>query len=399
MAMAAAASVRSSRLLRPASASAARAGAGRGRAAGHARGAARLAAPWSWRGEDLGAMDWTHQLTPEDVAEIRGAVAHARGTKLAEITSENAHETFPLPEVRKRMRVVKEALVEGVGVALVRGLPVESMSDADAALAYWGLCAHLGDVVAVPQNAKGHLLGHVCDIGGDASDPATRIYTTAKAQPWHTDSADIVGLLCLQTAEKGGDSGVVSSAAVYEELARRRPELAEALCDEVVWDRKGEVPDGEAPFFGVPVFTPSDDGRVVSMHDRSFVDAAQRRFTAEDGVPRLTRLQEEALDLVDALADELQLTMRLAPGDIQLLHSHTTWHMRTAYADAPRPLRAGGRRRRHLLRLWLSAVGPTAWSLPSSFARRYGCVSPGVVRGGIRAGFQTAPYAPLTPEG
>ena len=80
------------------------------------------------------------------------------------------------------------------------------------------------------------------DIGGDASRPETRLYTTSVAQPFHTDSADIVRctagaeapagclaadaacvrcwqvvLLCLAQARAGGDSQVVSSAAIYNE--------------------------------------------------------------------------------------------------------------------------------------------------------------------------------------
>ena len=39
----------------------------------------------------------------------------------------------------------------------------------------------------------------------DAEDPKTRIYATSLAQPYHVDrAADIVGLLCLQTAKEGG---------------------------------------------------------------------------------------------------------------------------------------------------------------------------------------------------
>ena len=233
------------------------------------------------------------------------------------------------------------------------------------------------------------------DLGTDPNDPATRIYTTSAAQPWHTDSADIVGLLCLQQAVEGGHSGVVSSTAVFDEVRRRDEDAANALLEFYLWDRKGEVPDGKAPFFGVPVFTEMN-GRMVSMHDRSFIDAAQRRFTTEDGVPRLTDRQIAALDLADAVADELQVKMTLAPGDLQLIHSHCTWHMRTEHVDGER--RTSGRRRRHLLRLWLATTGDDAWSLPDAFVERYGDVDVGKVRGGIRCPGAT-PYAPLTPHG
>lgn len=45
------------------------------------------------------------------------------------------------------------------------------------------------------QNEKAHLIGHVKDVGIDSKhqNPATRIYLTSVAQPWHVDCTDIVG--------------------------------------------------------------------------------------------------------------------------------------------------------------------------------------------------------------
>jgi len=51
---------------------------------------------------------------------------------------------------------------------------------------------------------QGHLLGHVCDMGLDPNNPNHRVYATSAAQPFHTDSVDIVGLLCLREAMEGG---------------------------------------------------------------------------------------------------------------------------------------------------------------------------------------------------
>ena len=51
----------------------------------------------------------------------------------------------------------------------------------EAALAYWGLCLHIGR--PLPQNRHGHLLGHVKNTALDQHHPDTRIYATARAQP------------------------------------------------------------------------------------------------------------------------------------------------------------------------------------------------------------------------
>lgn len=49
----------------------------------------------------------------------------------------------------------------------------------------------------------------------------TRVYATPLAQPYHTDSADAVGLLCLRPGLQGGLSSWASSVSVHNELLRR----------------------------------------------------------------------------------------------------------------------------------------------------------------------------------
>ncbi|MCH8201006.1 MAG: TauD/TfdA family dioxygenase, partial [Chloroflexi bacterium] len=98
---------------------------------------------------------------------------------------------------------------------------------ARTAAAFWGMGLRIGDPVS--QNYKGHLLGHVLDLMGDSrdKDPTTRAYNTSSELDYHTDSCDVVVLLCLQKAKSGGLSSVASAVAVYNEMLRRRPDLAE----------------------------------------------------------------------------------------------------------------------------------------------------------------------------
>lgn len=68
-----------------------------------------------------------------------------------------------------------------------RGLPVERYSREEVMLAYWGLGLHWGP--AKSNNAKGHLIGHIKDIGLDPAAPTTRLFATCAAQPFHNDAA------------------------------------------------------------------------------------------------------------------------------------------------------------------------------------------------------------------
>ena len=361
--------------------------------------------PCVWRGPELRDAPelWTHRLTSSEIAELDAALERARAANLDVI--DLTPETFPLPSLAPRLRTLRDELVLGRGIFLFRGLPVARWDRWETCAAFYGLGAHMG--WTCPQNAQGHVLGHVKDLGNDPNDPATRLYTTAAAQPFHTDSADIVGLLCVKNAACGGESQVVSTAAVYNELVSNDPESASALLEPFPVDRKGETPPGKKPTYDMPVFHVHRDERDESLegletrdanegscpyvlsgiYDRSFVDAAQKRWSAADGVPRLTRAQIDALDALDATCadDEFRLDMRLEPGDAQWLHNHTTFHARSAYERGSD---------RHLLRVWVAPEN--ARRLPAAFAERFGELEPGPNRGGVRVEGQT-PHCALEP--
>jgi hypothetical protein len=288
-----------------------------------------------------------------------------------------------LPTLGKRLRGIHEALIHGSGFALLRALPVSTWSRSVTAAVFFGIGQHLG--FARPQNARGHVLGHVIDMGLRADDPNVRIYQTHARQTFHTDSSDIVGLVCLQQARSGGDSALVSSNTIYNEMRRDYPELLAALFDPLATDRRGEVAAGQKPFFEIPVFT-WHAGLMSTIYQRQYIDSAQRF----DDAMRLTPLHVEALDCFDALANDARLNflMRLEAGDMQFVHNHTLLHDRTAFEDWAEP-----KRKRHLLRLWLSS--PEARPLPEVWAQRYGTVEPGL-RGGVTIP-EAAWNAPLDP--
>src|SRR5258708_12254865 len=76
---------------------------------------------------------------------------------------------------------------------------------------------------AVTQNPKGDLLGHVYDHGRRYGDIDVRGYETSAHLPFHTDSGDIVGLLCLRRSKSGGLSSVGSAVTIHNEILKRHP--------------------------------------------------------------------------------------------------------------------------------------------------------------------------------
>jgi hypothetical protein len=326
----------------------------------------------AWYGPDLmGRTDWIVRLSEAEIEEVERAADHLAQSaeSFVDVTSIKA-ENFPLPALRPRLRELLEEVLSGRGFVLIKSLPVERWTKRQAAIAFLGIGVHLGHLRM--QNAGGHVLGHVKDLGRSSTDPNTRIYQTRDRQTHHTDSCDVVGLLCLRTAKSGGLSNLVSSTTIFNEMRRRRPDLLRVLLDKIETDRRGEVPEGGKPYFSIPVFN-WHEGLLSTIYQRQYIESA-RRFP---GVSPLSPLQIEALDLFDELANDprLNLMMEFQPGDMQFVHNHTILHDRTAFEDFPEP-----ERKRHLLRLWLAP--PNARPLPAVYAERFGSVTPGN-RGGI----------------
>lgn len=323
-----------------------------------------------WYGPDLARKpdEWIIRLSEADIGELEAAARRfiESGVALGQLSPGQ----FSLPTLGPRLKAWRERLIHGIGFLVLRGLPVARYSEVESATIFFGLGAHVGN--ARSQNAMGHVLGHVCNTGVNSADPGVRIYQTSERQTFHTDSCDVVGLLCLQAAREGGLSLLVSAAAVFNEMREQRPDLLELLLEPIATDRRGEVPEGMLPFLLIPVFS-HFKGQITPFYQRQYIESAQR---FEDA-PRLTEKHIEALDLFDSLCDspDMHLSMMLERGDMQFVYNHALLHDRTAFTDWLEP-----GRRRHLLRLWLSVPGDRA--LPEVFASRFGSVAIGN-RGGI----------------
>jgi len=311
---------------------------------------------------------WLYCLAPAEVEDLENAARHflALGRNVGQISK----ESFPLSVFNKHIIDLKHCLLTGTGVEVLRGLPISSYTQEFAAVVFCGIGVHLGR--ARSQNAQGHILGHVRDIGANVNDPSSRIYQTSERQSFHTDSADVVALLCLKNAKQGGKSLLVSAESIYNRMKTECPELIFKLFEPISTDRRGEIPEGAKPFMNIPVLC-WEHGFLTVFYQRQYIESAQR---FKDAIP-LTPELVEALDKFDALANhpDLCFGMQLEPGDMQFVYNHSQLHDRTSFQDWPDP-----EQRRHLMRLWLSMEGDRP--LPECFKERYGSIKIGD-RGGI----------------
>jgi hypothetical protein len=305
---------------------------------------APITSPAAWRAADVAdPTGWTIELTEGQRHELAEVARSARVAGLTIATI--ADEDVSLPSLAPVLDHVVEDLRRGRGFVLIRGFPVDVLDPVEVELAYLSLGLELGTPVS--QDAAGTLLGHVRDERVECTGPEVRLYRTRDRQDFHTDGADIIGLLCLHGARSGGESKLASSYAVYNEILRRRPDLLEVLYEPMWWDRNGEEAAGEDPAFPLPVLH-DVGGEPRIFYIGWYIRDAQRH----PNVPRLTGEQREALDLIETIANDraFHVEMDFRPGDVQLLNNAKILHSREAFEDDD-----ALDERRHLLRLWLSA--------------------------------------------
>ncbi|MBZ0231040.1 MAG: TauD/TfdA family dioxygenase [Deltaproteobacteria bacterium] len=294
------------------------------------------APPGDFVGPDLTPEHYVHELPPavrRELARLLAAIA----------AGENVE-----PDVRATMddatARTAAALATGPGLILLRGVPVAGHDRATLATLYTMFGRALGR--PMPQNLEGETITDIRDTGEDPADPDVRLYRTRAEQDFHTDGADVIGLLALRTARSGGASRIVSSVRVYEAVREQRPDLAPLLLQPWFF----RIPGAKAR--GLPEAMPRPIVTVVGDKIESFfIGWYIRNAQGLPGVPPLSDAQHEVLALYEATANDpaLYLDMDFQPGDVQWLRNCFVLHKRTAYED-----HAEAERKRHLLRLWLA---------------------------------------------
>jgi hypothetical protein len=201
----------------------------------------------------------------------------------------------------------------------------------------------------MPQNPAGECLTQVRDRGAGRGG---RGYLSNEALAFHSDTTDILALFCVRSASSGGDTAVVSSLRVFRELAALdardvlavlRTGFVYAYPERSEDSRAHRVPAPERP--RIPVFSDCG-GRISCRYLRAFIELADERHRSS-----LSDIERRALDLSDQVATraDLQLRLRLQPGDLLLVNNYSVLHSRTAFEDDP-----DDARKRLLLRLWIN---------------------------------------------
>lgn len=316
---------------------------------------APIDSPAAWRSDSLGVeSNWRITLSDAQRTELVAEVkrSHAAQPDFAELTA----ASFNLPSLQQTLAAVPSRLEGGLGFVVLSGLPVAQLSDGENSRMLWALGVHMGE--PEPQDKAGALMHIVTDTGQsvEKSDNVRGFQTNNELQ-FHTDGADAFALMCVRQGRSGGDSRLVSSTTVFNELVTRYPELAVELQKPFIFDARAQNP-WEKKTQATPIFV-YHEGYVSALYKRQYIELAERF----DEVPRLSDKQVEALDKLDELCrnPNIALHFRLQPGDLVMANNYSCFHARTEYQDVDDPAL-----RRRMDRLWLTI--PTGRPLPETYA-------------------------------
>ncbi|GES58051.1 hypothetical protein ATEIFO6365_0004020200 [Aspergillus terreus] len=246
--------------------------------------------------------------------------------------------TFPLPSLHPILRDISNNIHRGTGFSLVRGIPVDQYSREDNVIIYVGLSSHIGCIRgrqdhqhnSVPADV---MIAHITDFSSSADSRSVTLpaYTDGEVI-LHTDTGDIVSLFALEEPAHGGESLLASGWRVYNELAKTRPDLVEALASD--WPIPSSKKEGlirrRPLIFPLNPSATAPDGVLIHFSRRSFSD-----FGGWSHSNALSVKQAEALDALHFLAESFHVAMELRKGDMQFLNNLSILHARRSYTDIP----------------------------------------------------------------
>jgi len=290
---------------------------------------------------------WRIQVTDQLLATFRQTVAEL---VLDDGFFESyAHGKIAVPGLQELADEMRKELQEGSGVVWLKGPPASGFTETQMKFFFLAVGEAMGNTIG----NYGRLYD-VKDHGGSYKKERIPVSQTRATTGFHTDSSahntmpDIVALLCVQPARTGGESLVVSAAAIHEELRKTNPETLTLLYREFIRDvvTPGVGKTREALLNNrFPVFSQGLYGPGVSFrYMRYWIEKGH-----QEAELALSDKEMAALDTLDMLLSlpRFAAQFRLEAGDHVWANNHVVAHNRTGYEEDPQEPR-------HLVRMWIS---------------------------------------------
>ncbi len=289
--------------------------------------------PSAWTAASLGGKaEIVRTLDASALAAFDKAAIALHGKPFSEISRADLSD----PALAGAMTSIRAAVMDGPGLALLRGPDPARYDPEDYARLYFAMGAYLGCGVVQSYNGD-----YVARVERNPNLPWRGTTTDMELRP-HTDFHEVMSLASVSLPISGGVSAFVSSLAIHNVLAREQPELLPPLYEG--WYNLSPL-ERTPSARKVPVYSWTD-GKLSCFFNRVFYQKAEE---ASEPMPKGFADAIAAMDEI-ALRPEMRAEFTLEPGEVVFWHNFQVLHARTAFEDSDA-------QRRLLLRLWLNVDG------------------------------------------
>jgi hypothetical protein len=285
----------------------------------------------AWTSRDASGKDGlTRRLTRDETEAFAQVIAKTKHRETTQLTAADFRHLLLDP----LMADVRRQIMTGCGVVVLNGVDVNAWSQDQCERAFWGIGQNLG--YAAVQSSRGDRIGYVRD---EPDDPKRRGYRSSGELVLHTDSREIVALMALKPAARGGETIVASSSAIHNIIRSERPDLLPALYRGYPY-HSTEV---GVTACAIPIFSSVDD-HLSCM----FFEEHIRRAAKTIGEPLPADL-DEALSFFASVArrPDVCIEFLLNPGEMIFFNNFVVLHARNKFEDSAQTQRL-------LARLWIN---------------------------------------------
>ncbi|OAQ97141.1 hypothetical protein LLEC1_00746 [Akanthomyces lecanii] len=312
-----------------------------------------LNSPMSWLGKQYSDVaSYAVVLDSEDLAELDGALVHFKTLGLDGDLVDRVN--FPLPQLSKKLKAMRQEVYRGRGFALLRGLDPNAYSVDDSAIIYLGIQCYIGNRFG-RQDKKGNMMVHIVADNSSPNTAEHHRHSTAPITFHNEESGDVIGWLTRSTAASGGKCIIASAHTVYNVIAATRPELIRVLARSD-WPFALARSVDRPKFHCRPVLQHYKGQMIINFSRTALMGSASH--PRSPSLPQLTPIQVEALDAIEAIAKATQLEMKTIAGDMHFINNFAVLHRREGFVDG-----AQASEKRHLVRMRLRD-DELGWAVP-----------------------------------
>jgi hypothetical protein len=238
------------------------------------------------------------------------------------------------------------------GLAVLSGL--DALPSEDWPRIFLVICGALGVILPQSMTEDGQRVREIRYRGGGLDERTFRYSDSRSGGSYHTDGVpmpgrlpDLIALLCIRPAARGGELVFVDSSAALDAATMRMPRLPVVLGRDFHFDQRRED-DPTATVTRRIVDRVGGTDQLVYLRD--YIESGHQT----PGVRPLASEELQAMDILDeVLEDEaLHIEGRLSPGQIAISDNHRYVHGRHEFRD-----QEDASNGRLMLRCWMRTSG------------------------------------------